>query len=566
MSVYDFDELRRCTLKEKGKLLVNRFKDKYEKEYKGKPITALSFSDKKLYYINGDRSAFEKQYYDRRNRLALLQVLAVADDSYLDELEDVLFAICEESTWVLPAHNLLPDNTFDHTVIDLFSAETALYLSETVYTFGSKLSPYIVKLIRSTVEERIIKNYENRVFDFERATINWASVCACGVGLSFLYLFPDKFNSVKERLFSTFKSYLEGFDEQGICDEGMVYWQYGFAMFSVFFNAYIEIMENRPDFLDDEKTIRVLKYAQRTEMGDGVYFPFADGGAKKFTPGVSSFLTIKNLYKNDFTLPHLSFFDCDEKDFKIGKPQWLKALYYVDEFLTGVNNCQRKDVTTYYESAQIFFHRNKTYSFVVKGGNNGDSHNHNDVGAFQIVKDSKRLITDYGAGKYTKDYFNEENGRYSDDVFVCGSQSHSVPIIDGTCQSYGKEYKARLVKFDNKSITFDLVGAYKVDCRKVLSKYTVFGERVQIEYLVDGINNNVIFRFASDIEPKLMGGFVQIADMKISCDRSLVPNIRKINIEGHFNPDVIYIIDYQVINEESVEIKFDFSFEKGTNE
>ena len=62
-----------------------------------------------------------------------------------------------------------------------------------------------------------------------------------------------------------------------------------------------------------------------------------------------------------------------------------------------------------------------------KGGNNGESHNHNDVGSFLYLAGDEMLLTDLGAGEYTRDYFGEK--RY--DILCNHSFGHSVPVIDG---------------------------------------------------------------------------------------------------------------------------------------
>lgn len=50
-------------------------------------------------------------------------------------------------------------------------------------------------------------------------------------------------------------------------------------------------------------------------------------------------------------------------------------------------------------------------AFAIKGGNNGEPHNHNDVGSFLYSIGKEEIISDLGAGEYTKDYFGPE--RYS---------------------------------------------------------------------------------------------------------------------------------------------------------
>ena len=46
----------------------------------------------------------------------------------------------------------------------------------------------------------------------------------------------------------------------------------------------------------------------------------------------------------------------------------------------------------------------KQTAVIAKGGNNGESHNHNDVGSFQYLADGEAFLDDLGAGEYTKDF------------------------------------------------------------------------------------------------------------------------------------------------------------------
>lgn len=566
MALYDFNNLKRCTQTGAGQHLVQRFKEKYETEYSGKPIAALTYAYRNLYYINGSRWEFEKEYLDRRQRLAILQVLAVADESYIQPLEEILSAICEEFTWVLPAHHLRPDNTFDYTIIDLFSAETACYLAETAYIFKERLSPDIRGRILMAVEKNIFTNYESRTFDFETATINWAAVCACGVGLSYLYLCPQRFATIQERLFSTFKSFLRGFGQDGYCSEGINYWQYGFGMFCVFFDAYVNVTGNRPSFLDTEQVTKILKYAGNAKMGDGVYLPFADGGLKRFIQNPPFFLTMKHLYEKDMELPKLPFFQDDNLPFTATKALWLRVLCYADDYL-GKESCAERIAQTalFYPEAQVYVFKSSSYSFAVKGGCNGDSHNHNDIGAFQIVKGWKRLICDFGAGRYTKDYFANEAYRYGDECFVCGSQSHSVPILDGTTQSCGEEYKAILLQQSEKGVSFDISGAYNTDC-KAVATYVATSSGVQAKYRIEGLRGKVIFRFVSDYLPLIENGKAMVeGELEIIPDREICPKIAKVDFETAQKVDSLYTIDYEIAGEENVLIQFDFIIKENVN-
>jgi hypothetical protein len=110
----------------------------------------------------------------------------------------------------------------------------------------------------------------------------------------------------------------------------------------------------------------------------------------------------------------------------------------------------------------IFRHPDKNgLNFVCKGGSNGELHNHNDVGTFSVTTGSHLpVLGDLGGTIYTRDTFT--NKRYQNKLL--SSYGHPVPLIDGIEQSYGKENKAKLLKFeknDNRAtVVFDIRKAY----------------------------------------------------------------------------------------------------------
>lgn len=75
-------------------------------KFKGTPITSLKFSKFRLFDETGDRANYENDFFEKRNRLTvfMLRVWLYGEESDVCELEDVLWAICDEYTWALPAH------------------------------------------------------------------------------------------------------------------------------------------------------------------------------------------------------------------------------------------------------------------------------------------------------------------------------------------------------------------------------------------------------------------------------------------------------------------------------
>ena len=545
---YGYERLKQITHTKKGKAYVAQAEKYYQENYANKPILSLSFFQYKRFEIDGDRIGYESEYFERRNRLFLLQILALAKDKYLTELEDVVAAICDEYTWVLPAHARF--------TIDLFAAETGYYLSETLYVFKDKLSKELQKRIYHSVETKIIKAYEEQPhFGWEDYKNNWMAVCTGSIGVCYMYLFPERFEMVKERMFHALnEEFIQvAFHKDGFCTEGVTYWLYGFGFFCSFFHVYERIFNERPAFIDGEYIDKILGYYANARMQEGVYLPFADGGRRVLQLNIHELMQVKLLYGNSFTIP------------KMDIPFYgNKALGF--SFLLGLNDLENKptvekETSIYYQEAQVFIRRRKNYAFTAKGGNNNELHNHNDVGSFQIVKNQKRYICDVGVCLYTKEVF--DGGRYS--VFNCNSLSHSVPIVDGKLQSAGAKYYGKVVGVDENAFTLDIANAYEGEGKEVLVAYETLENCVRANYACKGIEKEIVFHFASDIKPIIKDGVVYIKDMKIVCDKNVTPTIsekkyRTFGVRRLPENQKAYLIDYAVQGQNEITARFTFEW------
>jgi hypothetical protein len=96
----------------------------------------------------------------------------------------------------------------------------------------------------------------------------------------------------------------------------------------------------------------------------------------------------------------------------------------------------------------------------VKGGHNGEHHNHNDVGSFVVASDGVPVIVDAGRPTYTLQTFGPD--RY--DIWTMQSGWHNVPVIGGLEQSAGAGFAASDVEVsladDVAALALDLSGAY----------------------------------------------------------------------------------------------------------
>jgi hypothetical protein len=107
-------------------------------KYSGWQWPALPATRYMDYSRDGDRSRYETPYHARRNALADLVVAECVEGAgrFIDDIINGIWHICEETSWVVPAHNQwdgardpLPDAA--KPAIDLFAGGTAGLLAWT---------------------------------------------------------------------------------------------------------------------------------------------------------------------------------------------------------------------------------------------------------------------------------------------------------------------------------------------------------------------------------------------------------------------------------------------------
>jgi hypothetical protein len=93
-------------------------------------------------------------------------------------------------------------------------------------------------------------------------------------------------------------------------------------------------------------------------------------------------------------------------------------------------------------------------------GNNGESHNHNDVGDFVVYSDGSPVIIDVGSGTYTARTFSKD--RYK--LWFNTSPFHNLPTVNNTEQREGGRYAAGDVAYQktksSSQLSMDIANAY----------------------------------------------------------------------------------------------------------
>jgi len=88
---------------------------------------------------------------------------------FLDAIADTAWAIAEESSWTVPAHQgaqkALAACRHRRTIVDLFSAQTAHTFAWTWYLLGNRLdkvSPLLRPRLTREIQRRVLAPYEAR--------------------------------------------------------------------------------------------------------------------------------------------------------------------------------------------------------------------------------------------------------------------------------------------------------------------------------------------------------------------------------------------------------------------
>ena len=458
-------------------------------------IPALSYSAYRRFHYDGDRDEYEKPYFKRRrvmNTLAVLALIYPEKTEYLTALMDLIYAVCDEYTWCLPAHQTeLGVNNNRH--IDLFAAETGYCLAEIYTLLGDRFEPLISDRIRVEIDRRIIQSFLDTTFFWERVGMNWAAVCAGSVGCTFMLMRPELHAELEERFCSAMNYFLGGFGPDGICEEGFAYWCYGFGFFTVWADMIRTFTEGRVDYFKPDKVRLVAPFLSRMYLTEGCTVSFSDTGRTgHYNVGVLHYL--KHEYPHEVTVP-----DPRYSELMDGCGRWCTFLrsftWMREEYIPSVSE-GAGNMTYYAPSVNWLIKRSASYSFAAKGGHNSEPHNHHDIGSFILAKDGRQILTDPGGGVYSRQYFS--GSRYT---FVsCGSHGHSVPYF-GTdtdraekgffygYQKDGKQFCARDAVFEGDTFTMDIAPAYgEAFVRRVIRTFTLgeHGFTLRDEFDVDG--------------------------------------------------------------------------------
>lgn len=520
---------------------------------------ATRYQDFKLFYTTGDRKVYQKGYFHKRNALAasfFLSLIFPEEEKYLTCLQDQIFAICDEFSWCLPAHQKDFDG-FKRQHIDLFAAETALNLSEIYVIMGERLEPLIRRRIRDEIRWRILNSIDSAQFKWESSGTNWTAVCTGGVAISLMNLFPEEATRLIPRFEKNMEAFLGGYLEDGVCMEGPLYWFYGFGFFVLYADRIRNFTDGRVDHFKNPKVRLISTFWQKQYLSGNCFATFSDAIlSQRYPIGIIHYL--KDEYPEDVAVYPVEYGTFTDTMARLG--MLLRAYIWRNEDYVKEPEAVDKPVTYYAPCAQWLITRRPGYGFAAKGGHNEEPHNHNDLGSFVFARNGRQVLTDAGRGEYCRDYFRVET-RY--DYFHTSSRGHSVPIIDGKYQCFGRSYSAKDTSYENGGFVTDIAGGY--DCPELKSL------RRQIVLLDDGVDMTDTYdysgtgklteRFVALEEPEIRDGKLIFSDTVVTFDPACCTV--RCTAEQPYKPDGI---DYSDYSNKTVYYLIDFELNAGVRE
>ncbi len=441
----------------------------------GKPYDFLPLTEYLGFVRDGNRNRFEKIYFGRRSQL--LQVLTAecmeGKGRFTDDILNGVWAICEESSWCLPAHigqaKGVPDA--GQPVVDLFAAETAALLAFTDYLFGSELaksSPLLEKRLRDEVHFRVLNPFLEKDDIFwmglqGQVVNNWNPWILSNIFASTLLIEDNREKQIKTvaKAMRCLDSFTNGYPADGGCDEGPSYWgRAGGSLFDCLETLY-SASNGKINYYDDPLVKNIGQFIYKAYINDPWYINFADAPAQ-IQP--DAYLIFN--YGQRINDPVLSAFGAQLNSMqtfsvsgRIESPgRSLPQLFGLRKINAAPKSWPYlRDA--WLPELQVMAARTVSGSpsglfLAAKGGHNQESHNHNDVGNFVIYYNGQPVIIDAGVGAYTAKTFSAE--RYT--IWSMQSQFHNLPTVNGFMQEAGRQFAADHPKYfsDDKRVRFSL--------------------------------------------------------------------------------------------------------------
>lgn len=544
------------------------------------------------FVTDGNRTGYEAVYFRRRD-MALRLALAEAYEKkgrFTEKLADVVWAIMEESTWIVPAHlNMYSPSHGDIGLppvyngdrlhdIDLFSAATSALLS-LIYLLDREAldaySPLICEKLVYTVKERLIKPFVNCVLHWMgllgNAVNNWNPWVISNVLFTAAVIEDDDrtLKLVVGTAAQCIDNYTKYVPADGGCDEGPNYWTVAGASYFDSLELFYDLTGGNFDIFDDPFVKAMCEYEPKMYIHGNRFINYADCpptvnadgsllsrmGRKcgsdllvRFGDGIAGFndviLSTGNVYRT---------LRCLITPEHAGKSTGQLRSWLPELKIMTARESERTDRGMFVSA---------------KGGHNAEGHNHIDVGNMIVYCDGEPVLIDTGAGAYKRQTFSSR--RY--ELWYMQSGYHNTADVGGYGQLPGGRYRSCDEVYDEKTggLEMELKNAYPQEAGIISYKRSVVLDgsvvRVKDVFRLDG-EKEVDIHFMSCVKPEALNGAVRLArGCVMRYDPRLAAGIEEFPVddealEERWGSPVLWRIHFRAA---ATEASFAFEIEKET--
>lgn len=473
---------------------------RYGETYLGKPWASLPVTEFARFRKDGNRVGYETLVFERRRQLAALVMAEITERKgrFMPDIINGLEVMMEEPWWGIPAHYGKPVPLYGEQPVDLFNAESASLIAWAGKELKAELdsfSPELYKKIEREISHRILTKALGVKAWWKTAGMNWNPwICSNWLTCVMLY---EKDAGLRQKAVTEIegcmRAFIDSYPEDGGCDEGTGYWDRAAASLFECLDlmrqikadslAVVTVLDYRKD-----KVARMGAYIYKMYIANGYSVNFADAHENKSVVQLNVLWPFA-LYLDDPAMKGFAAWLAKDKSFwadpaalyaKSGNFPTLGRELMLLRQVSALSEERPVEplAEAWLPDLQIAVMRGKDKFVAVKGGTNGESHNHNDVGSFIVYADGEPLLIDCGVGEYTSKTFSKE--RYT--IWTMQSDYHNLPQVNGVSQRDGKQFHADVVKNSRHSITLDIAKAYPeaADVKSWQRTVTLKGTEVEV--------------------------------------------------------------------------------------
>lgn len=473
---------------------------RYGETYLGKPWASLPVTEFARFRKDGNRVGYETLVFERRRQLAALVMAEITERKgrFMPDIINGLEVMMEEPWWGIPAHYGKPVPLYGEQPVDLFNAESASLIAWAGKELKAELdsfSPELYKKIEREISHRILTKALGVKAWWKTAGMNWNPwICSNWLTCVMLY---EKDAVLRQKAVTEIEGcmrvFIDSYPEDGGCDEGTGYWDRAAASLFECLDlmrqikadslAAVTVLDYRKD-----KVARMGAYIYKMYIANGYSVNFADAHENKSVVQLNVLWPFA-LYLDDPAMKGFAAWLAKDKSFwadpaalyaKSGNFPTLGRELMLLRQVSALSEERPVEplAEAWLPDLQISVMRGKDKFVAVKGGTNGESHNHNDVGSYIVYADGEPLLIDCGVGEYTSKTFSKE--RYT--IWTMQSDYHNLPQVNGVSQHDGKQFHAEVVKNSRHSITLDIAKAYPeaADVKSWQRTVTLKGTEVEV--------------------------------------------------------------------------------------